>query len=207
LQLRARPEPPLLESPAAQAVESGETVRFAWTRAPEAARYHWQLAASTDFSQPMQDQAAVNGTELQAAVPLGPHHWRVASVRADGQRGPWSDAQAMSRVPPPPPAAPPPAQSQAQGDNLSLRWAPSGLAGERYEIQVSRHSDFRELWFEGQVERPEVRLQPTQSGPHFVRIRTLAADGRAGPWGGTQAFDWSTARWWWWLAPLLLFAL
>ncbi len=208
LALRARPEPPFLQQPAAQASSTAETQRFAWTRAAEAARYHWQLASDAGFANLLVERTDLSDPETTEPLPVGTHFWRVASVRGSGQRGPWSDPQSLTRLPPPPPASPPPpAEQQRDGKTLQLRWAASSLEGARYEVQVAQDEAFAKPWLTEQVDTPTLTLKPPSGGKHHVRIRTLRSDGTPGPWGSTQSFEWSQNLWWLWLTPLLLLAL
>ena len=199
--LSARPEPPLLQSPAAQAQQYAPSVAFAWTRSAEAGRYRLQVADEAGFARPRLDQSVDAGTRWDADLPEGLHHWRVASVRADGRQGPWSDVQTLTRLAPPP--SPPPAEQARDGDTLQLRWAASTLAGARYQVQVSRQASFATPWTDETLDAPTLTLRPTEGGVHHLRVRTLAPDGTPGPWGAPQQFDWPRSHWWLWLLPTL----
>lgn len=193
--LRARPEPPFLQTPAAKAEQYLERTEFRWTRSAAAARYALQIADDADFKTLRLERRDLEDVKFAVELPEGAHHWRVASLRADGSAGPWSDAQELRRLPPPP--APPPARNERQGDELTLRWAASSLPGARYQVQVSQTADFKQPWLDREVDQPGLKLKPPGGGQHQLRMRTLTADGVPGPWGPTQSFDWPRSSWWW----------
>ncbi|HSW07210.1 FecR domain-containing protein [Aquabacterium sp.] len=199
--LKARPEPPFTRQPRADARLYGEPTRLAWTRAEGVASYRLQLADSADFSAPRADLAGLSGTEHDIALPPGSYHWRVASVRADGDAGPFGDAQAFT-VRPVPPAPPlqPPRLSEA---GVVLRWA-AGEAGQTYALQVARDAAFTDLVQEQASAQPEATLALPPPGRYYLRVRAVDADGQAGPWGGVQLIDVPQSRWWLLLPALLL---
>lgn len=204
--LRARPEPPFLEAPAAAAQQYASRTDFRWTRSAAAHRYRLQIAADADFHQILHDRGDLSDTQSQLDLAEGSHHWRVASLRPDGSAGPWSDAQQLVRLPPPP--APAPAQSERQGDQLQLRWPASSLPGARYQLQAAASADFAQPWFDAELSEPQASLKPPGGGTQHLRMRTLSADGVPGPWGPTQSVDWPSHKaWWWLLLPALAWLL
>jgi len=201
--LKARPEPPFLQRPAAAATVYDDSVDFAWTRPREAAHYRLQVADSADFAAPRIDRADLTANELKLALPLGTHHWRVASLRADGDQGPFGDAQRLVRRAPPP--APPPATASATDAGIALRWAASDEPGARYAWQLAGEAGFGTPLREGTTAAPELLLADLPAGSYSLRVRTLNADGVAGPWGTPQQIDVPRSKWWWLLAlPALL---
>jgi hypothetical protein len=72
------------------------------------------VAATPDFKAPLRDVAGLRAlaTQLEGLQP-GVYHWRLASLRADGDQGPWGDARSFEVVVPPPAPAPPAAQPPA----------------------------------------------------------------------------------------------
>lgn len=108
--LKARPEAPLPAAPQPGAVRVGSTADFSWAASAnnEADRYRLQLAATPDFKTPLRDLADLRAraTQLEGLQP-GVYHWRLASLRANGDQGPWGDARSFEIVAPPPAAQPP----------------------------------------------------------------------------------------------------
>lgn len=202
--LKARPEPPLALAPAADAALVAERVRLEWTAQAEAARYRLQMAEEPGFAQPWLAREDLEGTVLDVTPPPGRWHWRLASVRADGDVGPWSPARAFTRSdPPPPPPAPALQTPRPTAQGRLLNWQASALPGARYEVQVSRDADFAQVWLQREVDSPEFLLELPAAGRHHMRVRTLDADGRAGAWGATQTLDVPRGLGWLWLLPLL----
>jgi len=201
-ELAARPEPPFLQAPAAAARQHAPRVEFRWTQNTAAQRYHLQVAEDAAFTRIRHADATLQEVQHSLELPEGLHHWRVASLRADGHQGPWSDAQQLERLPPPP--APPPAQTERQGERLQLRWAASPLPGVRYQLQAAASADFAQPWLDTTVDQAQAELLPPGGGTQHLRLRSISPDGTPGPWGATQSVEWPRG-WSGWL--LLLPAL
>jgi hypothetical protein len=191
LALKARPEPPLPQAPVPRAVLRGNAVEFAWTASSEAARYRLQLSrdegGAAAFAAPLldlKDLAAL--THRAEGLPPGAYVWRLGSVRADGDLGPWGDALHFElRALPPQPEAPAP---PTVGDR-TVRFFWQGLPGKRFELQVARDVAFQDRVAEPVLEGTTFELTPPGPGRFFVRLRARDADGFVGPWSATQYFD------------------
>ncbi len=206
--LKARPEPPFMTAPLAGAQSSDEQVTFSWTRAAAAQRYRFQLADGPAFDPVRVERSDLSATELSLALPVGTHHWRVASVRGENDLGPWSDVRSVTRLtvppPPPPPTAEPP-QPAAQG--VRLGWARSPVVGVSYQIQVARDAAFTDIVADERTSEPHWLLKEPEPGTYHVRVRTIEAQGRVGPYGSTQQVDVPRRIPWWWLLPAALLLL
>jgi len=203
--LKARPEPPFQLRPRADERLTDDEVQLAWSRNPAAASYRLQVASSPDFAAPSVEREGLADTELRLALPLGRHSWRVGSVRADGDRGPWGDARTFERIEkPPPPPAPPPEPPRQSDEGIVLAWSASPIAGASYQVQVARDAAFGDLVLDEKTARTEALLAKPRPGTYHVRVRAIGADGRAGPWGAAQLVEVPGAKWWLWLLPLLL---
>lgn len=201
--LKARPVPPFTRAPRADARVYGESVSLAWTEAGEAASYRLQLSEQADFGTLRADLAGLSGTEHALALPPGHYHWRLASVRADGDSGPFGDAQAFTLRPLPP--APPVQPPQLGDDALVLRWG-AREDGQAYEWQLARDAGFADIVQQQRSERAEATLALPPPGRYHLRVRAVDADGMAGPWGSAQQFEVPHSRWWL-LLPALLWLL
>lgn len=199
--LKARPVPPFTREPQADAKVYGEPVRLAWTQSEGAASYRLQVSDQADFGTLRVDLAGLAGTGHALALPPGRYHWRLASVRADGDSGPFGDAQAFTLrpIPPAPPVQPP----QLADGALVLRWG-AGEAGHRYEWQLARDAAFAELVQQQRSAQPQAQLAMPPPGRYHLRVRALDADGMAGPWGSVQQFEVPHSRWWMLMPALLL---
>ncbi|MFT3821572.1 MAG: FecR domain-containing protein [Rubrivivax sp.] len=208
-ELAARPEPPFLLRPRADESLDRDPIVLAWARNPEAVRYRLQVAATDDFAQPVLARDDVQATEAELSLPPGRYHWRVASVRADGHRGPWSDAQALRRLEPPlqPPVNQPPRLDEA---GVTVSWSAADLAGARYQLQVAADEAFSAPSVDLVTDETRRQLPGLAPGRHFVRVRTLAPDQRHSEFGTAQIVEVPEpppSRWWLWLLPLPLLLL
>lgn len=197
--LRARPEPPFIQAPAAAAVLYGDTVEFGWTRNTTAPRVALQIARDAEFKEMVSQLPTIDAASHAARLAPGRYHWRVASVGTD-RTGPYGDPQTFELKPPPP--APPPAEPQVEGDQLALRWrADEGVVA--YESQWADNEGFANAQLL-RSDKPELTLKKPDPGRYFLRARGFNAAGVAGPWSQPQMVeiprDWKT---WLWLTPLL----
>lgn len=191
LVLKARPEPPLPRAPAPKAVVMGERADFAWAAASDARRYRLQLArvdaGDRPFVAPVKDLKDVDGVALAVdGLAPGAYLWRVASVRADGDQGPFGDALGFEmRALPPRPAPPQPPQVGDHG--VSFFW--QGLPGQRFDFEVARDEGFTRIVERRQLEVTQIMLPLPGHGRFHVRLRARDADGFVGPWSASQHFD------------------
>lgn len=199
--LKARPEPPFLGTPGDGGKTSAGSIAFAWAQAPQAATYRLQLAAGEDFSAPLAEPAGLTETGWRAELVPGDYRWRVASVRADGDRGPWS-APARFSVRPLPQVPEPPAIGS---DSLEFRWR--GEPGQRFDYQFAADESFAAPLHEGAVDEPHAGLPRPGAGEYWMRVRAIDPDGFVSPWTGAQKIVVPAKFPWWILAILPLFAL
>jgi hypothetical protein len=191
LVLKARPEPPLPRSPAPRTVIRGTQADFAWAANADAAHYRLQVARADggkpDFAAPLHDlrDLTVLTVAIDGLAP-GAYVWRLASVRAGGDQGPFSDTLTfeMKAIPPQPgPPAPP-----AVGDD-SARFFWQGLPGQRFDFEIASDAAFTRLVEQLSLERTEIDVPLKGAGRFYVRLRARDADGFVGPWSSTQHFD------------------
>jgi hypothetical protein len=202
--LKARPEPPFSTRPQSAQQVTDEAPLFTWTRNAAAARYRLQIADTPDFAAPRVDQTDLTVNELRVPLPVGTHHWRLASIRdvaGVADIGPWGDALVLTRIaPPPPPVTKAP---QTTSDGVLLAWARGDAV--RFQVQVSRDPEFKQLLREETVDAAQWLLRQPEPGRYFVRVRSIDASGFAGPYGQAQQVDVARATpWWWLLAPALV---
>ncbi len=118
--LKARPEPPFAVAPVAGTKLRGESAELKWSANAEAARYRIQLASDAKFANPVTDVDGVDGTVIMPAQKLAPgdYYWRARSLRANGEPGPWGDAQRFTLKPLP--CRPGAAAGERRPDRLRL---------------------------------------------------------------------------------------
>jgi hypothetical protein len=76
--VKARPEPPFLQTPEDQSTQRGDRLDFAWARVVEAAGYHFQLATAAGLKNPLIEERNWADTRLATPTPLAPgkYYWR-----------------------------------------------------------------------------------------------------------------------------------
>jgi hypothetical protein len=192
LALKARPEPPLPRGPAPGAVLRGDSVVLSWAASSEAARYRLQLArddgSATPFAAPVLDLPALTALEHNAqGLPPGAYVWRLSSIRADGDAGPFGDALRFElRALPPTPV--PPAPPTVGDREIRFFWPP-GQPGQRVELQVASDEAFASVVAAPVLDGDRFEWPLPAPGRYFVRLRVRDADGFVGPWSATQYVD------------------
>ena len=136
--------------------------------------------------------------QLVAQLPLAPglYHWRVATIAAGQDQGPFSDAQPFEhRAVPASPTPEPPALDDA---GLVFRWkAPE--AGQKVQFQVASDAAFAQIVLDQLTDGPQGLLPAPAPGPYFLRARTVDADGFKGNFGAAQQIDVPPPPTNWWL--------
>ena len=102
--LKARPVPPAPNTPLPGAVLAPGNVTFSWeATSGEAVAYRFQLAADDAFTAILVDRGRIAAmASVVETLKPGRYYWRVASLRAGGDQGPFGDTQLVTlRVPEP----------------------------------------------------------------------------------------------------------
>lgn len=188
--VKAHPAPPLTMQPPVKAKVRADNITFEWTSNPEAATYRLQVAKDTTSGQPLAwedplvDSGPLTATQTQLGLPPGDYQWRMASIRANGDAGPWGDPQSLQvRALPPNMAAPVVSRTQVQ-----LGW--SGEPGQTFELQVSRQPGFAHLMYTLSTAEPAATIKrPEDGGRLYVRYRAIDADGFEGPFAPSQVIE------------------
>lgn len=184
--LNARPEPPFLVEPAADAGVLEEQPVFVWSSQDSAVGYHFQLAQDTAFHSPLVDQPAYSDHRLQSPLKLAPgtYYWRVATLSTSEGRGPFSDIQAFRR-PPPGPAVEEPEVSE---QTLNVRWR-AGQPGQTYEFQFAGDGAFGDILAQGHTSQASATIERPKGGSYFMRVHIIDVDGYVGPYGPVQRIE------------------
>lgn len=183
--LKARPEPPFPSVPPGRGKIRGESVGFGWTAATEAASYALQVARGGSFDTRVVDVKGLRGVEHVPEMRFAPgdYAWRVASVRADGDRGPWSDPQAFAVFPPPAAPEPPALDDQT----LAFRWAAE--PGQRFLFQLAADPAFARILVGQRLDQPSAALPRPGPGTYYMRVQATDPDGFVGPYTATQRIE------------------
>ena len=182
--LKARPEPPLVSTPAPKGKVRSAEVELKWSDNPEAATYHVQVARDAGFKSVVHENKAAKATT--AVVPnltLGDYFWRVASLRKDGDRGPYGDVASFTLLAPPAQPEPP-----AVGDDgIAFRWA--GEPGQKFEFQLADNAKFAQPLLTRSLDKPEFILPRPGPGTYYMRVRATDPEGFVGPYSSAQRFS------------------
>jgi hypothetical protein len=201
--LKARPEPPFTSAPQNKARFSGEQAEFSWATSTEAATYRFQLARDAAFATLVADEKSVRGSRYAPGTKLSPgeYFWRAASVRADGDAGPFGDVQSftLKRIP----IAPNPPKEE--GGRVGFSWG--GESGQKFDFQLARDAAFKDLVMEQKLDKPEIAIEkPGAAGTYFMRYRAIDPDGFVAPFSSAQSFE-VTRNYWWLLLLVVPFLL
>ena len=180
--LKARPEPPLVSYPLPKGKVRAAEVEFKWAENTEAAVYHLQVAKDAGFKALVHENRAIKGPLSAVKLPLGDYFWRVASLRRDGDRGPYGDVASFALMAPPAQPEPP---KIGDGD-IQFRWA--GEAGQKFEFQMASDVKFAQIVTARVLDKPEIDLPRPKPGTYFMRYRATDSDGFVGPYISPQTF-------------------
>ena len=184
--LKARPEPPLVSSPAPDGKVRATSVVLEWASNPEAASYRVQIAEDQAFQRIAQDEAVSDVRFESRLLPFGEYYFRVRSVRAAGAAadpGPWGDIRKFVLRPPPKTPEPP----EEGANELSFAWGAE--PGQKFRFQVARDAQFTGLVEDREIAEPRARLPRPPQGIYYVRIRATDPDGFVGPFTAPQRFE------------------
>ena len=165
--VRLNPPPPFTLEPERNGTAYGETVTFGWAEVASAAQYEFEVAADADFRQGAMQARSAAPSASQALAP-GRWWWRVRSLDAGGQPGPWSEPGAFALEPSPPQ----PRLEDDGGDTLRIAWPAAGAAGaaQAYRLQMASDETFTQIVADVRTETNEGRLPRPGSGTYFVRV-------------------------------------
>ena len=182
--LKARPQPPLISAPVAKGKVRSKEVEFKWGDNPEAEVYHLQVARDAGFKSVVHENKLVKGASLEVPnLPPGDYFWRVASIRKDGDRGPYGDVSGFALLAPPAVPEPP-----AVGDSaIQFRWA--GEPGQKFEFQLADNTQFSKPLLNRNLDKPEIEVPRPGPGTYYMRFRATDPDGFVGPYSSVQRFS------------------
>jgi hypothetical protein len=185
--VRLEPAAPITLEPARSAVHYGDSaVLFGWARVDAAAQYQLEIADHADFSG---DVRRLTTRDTGAAQTLGNGQWwwRVRSLDAGGEPGPWSAAVAFGVLPEPPAAS----VADDGSGTLRLGW-PADAAGQRpagYRVQLAADAAFSRLVAEVTATDNETSVPRPPSGEYFVRVARIERDGGVSPFSAPQRIE------------------
>jgi len=197
--MRARPEPPVLISPAPDASVAGPSA-LVWAQLTGAPGYRIQMARDAAFADLLLDRTlekTMHQMPIDMAWPPATYYWRLATLRQDGSRGPFGDAAAFTIL-----VAS--AMSVPEVDESGVKLAWTGPAGFNHRVQVAQTEDFAQPEYDQVVAGTRLDLPAPSAGVHFVRTQVVLSEGGSGTWSAAQHFEVPRKMSWaWWLLLLL----
>lgn len=184
--LKARPEPPAYSAPRSDAKQAIGAVDFAWAQNVDAPGARIQVAQDAEFSTLVIDQDNVpdGRTRAELAAP-GSYYWRLASIRPDGDHGPFGDPQRFELRPMP---TPPAGGVSSDGKSLVFKW--SGRPGDRQLVELARDPQFNDIIARDQIDTAEWQpAVPASAGRYYFRYRSVESDGYVSPYSETLMID------------------
>ena len=199
--LKARPQPPAYRTPRADGKQQVGNIEFAWAPNAEAPQVRLQVAEDDTFTKIVHEHDAVAGGTLRADIAAaGVYYWRVASVRASGDQGPFGDPQRFELRPFP---EPPTVGRSADGSGLSFKW--SGRAQDRQQVELASDAAFTQIVAKDELAAAEWILAAPRGGRYYFRYRSVEPDGYVTPYSEKLIVDvprdWSL---WLLLLPLVV---
>lgn len=183
-ELKARPEPPATTAPRPNAKLPVGDVALAWAENIDAASYVVEVATDPAFTAPVASSpVSGSGTRLRLDAP-GRYLWRLASVRADGDRGPFGDPQMFELR-----AGPGAPEGGVSGDGTSLEFHWSARPGDRQQLELARDADFTDIVARAEVATGDWVLPSPGPGTVYFRYRAVEPDGYVSPWSSTLKVD------------------
>jgi hypothetical protein len=172
--LKARPEPPAATQPRRASKQTVGAVEFAWAQNLEASSQRLQVARDAAFGDMVADRNAVPGTSVRIEIlSPGAYFWRLASVRADGDAGPFGDPLSFELR-----ATPEPPKGGMASDGASLAFSWSGRPQDRQQVELARDANFQTLVASAELTSTEwVLPRPERGGDYFFRYRSVEPDG------------------------------
>ena len=157
--------PPASNAPRSGGKQSLGPVEFQWSPNLEAKTSRLQVARDERFTELVAEREGVEGDKLTLDLGgPGTYFWRLASTRADGDKGPFGDAQRFELRPLP---EPPKGGLGEDGKSLLLAWG--GRPEDMQHVELARDAQFNLI-----VRCPGDAIEQVQVvGQHARREQTL----------------------------------
>ncbi len=196
--LKARPEPPASLAPRPDAKASVGPVEFSWAQSIDGGRVRLQVARDEAFTDIVTDQDALAGASTTVDLPdAGRYHWRLQSIRPDGDHGPFGDPLSFELRPLP---AAPTGGLSPDGRTLALAW--TGRPQDRQQVELARDPQFSDGVVRDELAASRWELaRPSPDGAWYFRYRSVEPDGFVTGYSPTMRID-LPSDW----RPLLLLA-
>lgn len=169
--VKRNPPAPFSLAPQPDGTAYGGEASFRWAAVPDAVAYDIAIAADAGFATQARTWRE-DGVEAQRNLAVGQWWWRLRSVDARGEPGPWGDTAALRMDP----AAPVPAAADG-GGNLRVRWPEAADAHDGYVLQMAGNARFSEDLLTLRAARNELSVPRPASGTYYVRVACARGKG------------------------------
>ncbi len=199
------PFPPLPGNPANESKVRVAQPVMDWTQSQEASRYQIQISRDTAFGSLLAQEVLEKAYYQPVALQEGEYFWRVASIDAAGEQGPYTDVRRFTYKPAP--GAPDLSNSAIQIGEDSVRIElPALPSGQQYETIFAKDANLKQVVWQGKPDGLKLALPRPGAGTYYLGARGVEADGTSGPYSA-QAIEVPRKPWWpylFFLTPLLL---
>lgn len=201
----AHPFAPIPGNPANESKVRVAQPMMDWTQSQEAKRYLFQLSRDAAFGNLLAQETLDKVSYQPAALQEGEYFWRVASIDAAGEQGPYTDTRRFTYKAAP--GAPDLSNSAIQiGEDAVSIDLPSLPSGQHYETIFAKDAGLKQVVWQGKPDGLKLSLPRPDAGTYYLGARGVEADGTSGPYS-TQAIQVPRKPWWpylFLLTPLLL---
>ena len=175
-------------------------VSLNWKAAPEAVSYRAQIATDGSFASPVTDEKAAPGGSLTPTIVLkaATYYWRVASVNAKGETGPWSAVRTFVGAADLPILK---AKRSAGASQLEI----DASAAQTHQVQIARDERFTNVASDRTITGNKFDLGNVAVGAYYIRVRAVAgsvmgSEKAVGQWSEARVLEVYPFGGGWWLS-------
>lgn len=188
LTVRLNPPAPYTVEPAPQSTVHGTVAELQWAALDSAVAYRFEIASDEKFGT-LAAQGSTREASARQTLAPGNWWWRVRSVDAKGQAGPWSAPVAFRILPPPPGVT----VVEDNGGALRLRWGTAdqseAFAPLAYRVQLAEDPGFARPLQDQRIESDNAALPRPPAGVYYVRVARIERDGSESPFSAPQRIE------------------
>ena len=194
--VKARPLPPALTAPIDTSRILSSKVTLLWLASADAVSYRVQLASDDSFANPALDEKVASGVTLTPSMTVKPvsYYWRVASLNAKGETGPWSPARSFIGV-----ADVPILRAKRAAGMMPLEIDAS--SAQSHQVQIARDERFTNMASDRTIAGNKFELGNLAANAYYVRVRAVTGSEKTvGPWSEPRLLEVYPFGGGWWLS-------
>ena len=194
--VKARPLPPALSAPIDTSRILSSKVTLLWLASADAVSYRVQLASDDSFANPALDEKVASGVTLTPSMTVKPvsYYWRVASLNAEGETGPWGATQSFIGV-----ADVPILRAKRVAGMMPLEIDASSAPS--HQVQIARDERFTNMASDRTIAGNKFELGNLAANAYYVRVRAVAGgEQTVGPWSEPRLLEVYPFGGGWWLS-------